>query len=165
MIGGLGRAYVVPFAGVSVSAKQDFFYIKPAADKPVSIEWIEIAASGGAADAGDAQEELLDVRMIRLPATVTAGSGGTAPTPTPLNPNDAAAGLTSRVNDTTVATTSGTALTVHASAMNSRVPGIWLPAPEHRWLCANAQAIVFRLETTPADAILLSGTLIVRELI
>lgn len=162
---GLGRAYTVPFAATAATAKQDLLYLKPAADKPISVESIELAASGGTADAGDAQEELLDLRLIRLPATVTVGSGGTAPTPTPNSPNDAAAGFTARVNDTTVATTSGTALTVLASGWNNRVPGIWLPAPEHRWLCANAQAVVFRLETAPADSLLLSGVAIVRELI
>jgi hypothetical protein len=162
---GLGRAYTVPFSAVAVTAKMDLFYLKPAADKPISLEWFEIAASGGTADAGDAQEELLDIRVIKLPATVTVGSGGTAPTPSPLATNDAAAGFTARVNDTTVATTSGTALTMHPSGWNNRVPGVWLPPPEHRQLVANAQAIVVRLETAPADSILLSGVAYVRELI
>lgn len=165
MIGGLGRLYTVTFTAATITAKEDLFYIKPAADKPIDIEMIEIAASGGTADAGDAQEELLDVRLIRLPATVTAGSGGGTPTPTPVSPNDAAAGAVAHVNDTTVATTSGTALTMHASSWNNRITGIWLPAPEHRWQCANAQAIVFRLETAPADSLLVSGTMNVREII
>lgn len=162
---GLGRLYSVVFAAVSVTAAQDLFYLKPAADKPCILEAAYCKAAGGTADAGDAQEELLRVEVIRLPATVTAGSGGTAPTPTPVNPGDAAASFTARVNDTTVATTSGTALTPHADGMNNRVGFEYVPPPEHRLLVANAQAIVVRLNTAPADAILLSGTAYVRELI
>jgi hypothetical protein len=45
-----------------------------------------------------------------LPATVTNGSGGGAGTVKPLVPGDAAASATSRINDTTQATTSGTAV-------------------------------------------------------
>ncbi len=161
---GLGRAYAVTFAAVSVTAQQDLVYVKPAADKICVIEAAYVGASGGNADAGDAQEELYDVQLIYLPATVTASSGGASATPAPLAVNDTAAGFAARVNDTTKATTSGTAVVRHADGMNSRVPWTYQPAPEHRDLVANAAAIVLRLNTTPADAILLSGKLIVREL-
>lgn len=40
-------------------------------------------------------------------ATITLGSGGSAPTPRPYDPGDTAASFTCRVNDTTPATTSG----------------------------------------------------------
>lgn len=161
---GVGRLYTVVFTAVSCTAQQDFFYIKPAADKVCVLEAVYIGNVGIAADAGDAQEELWDVEIIRVPATVTAGSGGTAPTPNPTTTNDAAAGFTSRVNDTTKATTSGTLLTLHSDSLNVRIPYVWLPPPEHRFLVANAQALVFRLNSTPTDAILLSGTAYVREL-
>lgn len=161
---GLGRAYTVTFAATAVTAVQDLWYIKPAADKGVYIEYCEVNNVGGTADAGDAQEELLRVEIIRLPATVTVGSGGTAPTPTPLAVNDTAASFTARVNDTTVATTSGTAKTVIASGFNVRTGWLWAPVPEHRIPVANAEALVVRLNLAPADSINLSGTLIVREL-
>jgi hypothetical protein len=93
---GLGRLYTVTFVGVSATAAQDLFYIKPAADKPCILEAVYLSNVGGTADAGDAQEELLRLEVIRLPATVTAGSVGTAPTPTPVNPNDTAAKLLGR---------------------------------------------------------------------
>lgn len=162
---GLGRLYAVEFHAVAVTAQQDLFYIKPAADKPVSIEMVKIAVSGVGVDAGDAQEELYDVELIRVPATVTVGSGGTVATPNPISTNDAAAGFTARVNDTTKATTSGTLLNLDSDGMNSRSPYIYLPLPEHRPIVGNAQAIVFRLNSTPADSILLSGTMLVRELL
>jgi hypothetical protein len=161
---GLGRAYTIIFAAVSCTAQQDLIYIKPAADKITIIEMVKLAASGGTADAGDAQEELLDVELIRVPATVTASSGGGTYTPGPLAVNDTAYSGTARINDTTKATTSGTIKVLDADGFNNRVPYLYLPAPEHRPIVANAEAIVFRLNTTPADAILLSGTMIIREL-
>lgn len=159
------RLYVAEFHAVTVSAQQDLFYLKPAADKPIKIHEVKLSINGGTADAGDAQEELLRVEAIYLPATVTVGSGGSAFTPTPLLPNDAAAGCTARTNDTTIATTSGTALWKHADGMNSRIPYVYLPVPEHRIPLANATAIVVRLVTTPADAVSMDGNLIFEELI
>lgn len=161
---GTGRVYAIEFHNVSVSAQQDFFYIKPAADKICIIEMVKVAVVGGAADAGDAQEELLDVELIRVPATVTVGSGGNSFTPNPLATNDAAAGFTARINDTTKATTSGSLLNLDSDGMNSRNPYIYLPLPEHRPQVANAQAIVFRLNTTPADALTMNGVMLVREM-
>lgn len=161
---GLGRAYTVTFTAVAVTATQDLFYVKPAADKPCILEYCSISNVGGTADAGDAQEELLRVEVIRLPATVTVGSGGSAPTPRALAVNDSAAGFTARVNDTTVATTSGTAQTLIADGFNVRAGYIWLPAPEHRIVVANAEAVVVRLNLAPADSLTISGTLVVREL-
>lgn len=164
-----GRIYTVQFTNVAVTAVQDLFYLKPAADKPIALWGFEIDNVGGTADAGDAQEELLRVEIIHLPATVTVGSGGTAPTPSVILPNDAAAGFTARVNDTTVATTSGTAVTRVATGINVRIPGPdWqapsVPVPQPV-ICANAAALVVRLNTAPNDSINLSGTAWVSELV
>lgn len=161
---GLGRAYSVTFAAVAATVAQDCFYLKPAADKVCLLEYANLSAGGGTADAGDTQEELLRVEVIRLPATVTAGSGGGTFTPTPLAVNDTAAGATARINDTTVATTSGTATTLIADGWNNRSPWVYFPAPEHRIVVANAQAVVVRLNTAPADSLSISGSLIFREI-
>jgi hypothetical protein len=161
---GIGRAYAVEFHAVAVAAQQDLFYIKPAADKVCVIEALYLSNVGGTADAGDAQEELLRIELIRVPATVTVGSGGGAMTPNPTATNDTAAGFTARINDTSVATTSGTLLNLHSDGWNVRVPYVWMPPPEHRLLVANAQAIVARLVSTPADSVTCNGTMIVREL-
>jgi len=160
-----GRCYTVTFSAVSVSAQQEFFYIKPAADKPVQIEWAKITNVDLAAEAGDAHEDFWRIELIYLPATVTVGSGGTAPTPGPLEVNDTAAGFTARVNDTTKATTSGTAVTIDADGMNNRIGYVYLPTPENRPVVANAAAIVLRLNSTPTGTNLLNGTMYVRELV
>lgn len=161
---GIGRAYAVEFHAVAVAAQQDFFYVKPAADKICVIEAVYLSNVGVAADAGDAQEELLRIEIIRVPATVTVGSGGGSMTPNPLSTNDTAAGFTARINDTTVATTSGTNLNIHSDGLNIRIPFVWMPPPEHRPIVANAQAIVVRLVSTPTDSVTMNGTCIVREL-
>lgn len=161
---GIGRAYVVEFHNVAIAAQQDFFYVKPAADKICVIEAVYLANVGIAADASDTQEELWDIELIRVPATVTVGSGGTSMTPNPLATNDTAAGFTARVNDTTKATTSGTLLNLHSDGLNIRVPYVWMPPPEHRPLVANAQAVVCRLNSTPTDSVTMNGTMVVREI-
>ncbi len=164
---GTGRAYSLTFENVSISAAQDLFYVKPAADKVCVIEAVYLSNVGGTADAGDAQEEILRLVINRLPATVTVGSGGSASATGTLNPlatNDASAGFTGRTNDTTPATTSGTARTLHADGWNVRIPYVYLPPPEHRPWVANAEAIVFKLLSTPADAVSCSGTCVIREM-
>jgi hypothetical protein len=161
---GLGRLYAVSFAAVSVTAQQDFFYVKPATDKICIIEAIYLSNVGIGADAGDAQEELYALALSYLPSTVTAGTGGSSVTPAPLSVNDAAAGFAACVNDTGKATTNGTAITRHSDGWNVRVPYIWLPPPEHRTIVANAAAITLQLNSTPTDAILISGTMLVREM-
>lgn len=161
---GLGRAYAVEFHNIGIAAQQDIFYIKPAADKICIIEAVYLSNVGGSADAGDAQEELWDVEVCYVPATVTASSGGNAFTPKPFAINDTAAGATARINDTTKATSSGTIDNRHSDGWNNRIPYVWLPPPEHRPIIANAAAIVFRLNTTPTDSVTCNGTLIFREL-
>jgi hypothetical protein len=169
---GLGRAYAVPIyssanpptGGLSVSAQVDLFYVKPAADKICVVEAVYLGVSGAQANSGDAKEELLDVALLYLPATVTVGAGGNSVTPTPLLVNDTAASFTARTLDTTKATSSGTIVTRHADSWNSRVPYVYLPPPEHRDLVANTAAIVFRLNTTPAAALTVTGKMVVREL-
>jgi hypothetical protein len=161
---GHGRLYVCAFEAVAVTAQQDVFYIKPAADKPVFIESFALSVNGGAADAGDAQEELYDLQLCYVPATVTASSGGSSLTPQPVNINDTAASFTARANDTTKATTTGSITTRGVPPFNSRIGSEKLWAPEHRPLIASAAAWTLRLNTTPADSISLSGELYVREL-
>lgn len=161
---GIGRGYAVEFHAVTISAQQTLFYIKPAADKICVIEHISLGVAGVQANSGDAKEELLDIELIYLPATVTAGSGGNSMTPNPKAVNDAAAGFTARINDTTKATTSGTAVNRLSDAWNTRIPYIWLPPPEDRDIVANAAAIILNLNSTPSASLTCNGTMSVREL-
>lgn len=154
-----GRMYSVVFSAVAVTAAQDLFEITPADDKPVEIVGIEL---GQSSDAGDAQDELLQISIIR--GYTTSGSGGSAPTPAPIGAADAAAGFTAEVNNTTVANT-GTAVTLQTTCWNVRGGYIqWFPEG-CRPSASQANTTIVVRQTAPADSITLSGTLYVRELL
>lgn len=157
----MGRCYTVAFDNVAVAAAQDLFELTPADDKPVRILGWNLSNVGGAADAGDAQEEFWRLSIVR--GHTTGGSGGSAPTPQPANRNDAAAGFAAEVNNTTIASTSGT--TIWAGGHNIRVPDVfWLPDPIQITASQADTTIVVRLLSTPADAVSMSGCLFVEEL-
>lgn len=156
------RDYTVVFENVSVTASQDLFELTPADDKPIRIMGLTLDNVGGTADAADADSEQLRVTIIR--GFTSSGSGGSAPTPAPLHSSvDTAAGFAAEVNNTSKATTGSTA-TLAAFGFNVRFGSreFW---PEECWPGASQAntTIVVRLESTPADAIAMSGTLYVRE--
>lgn len=156
----MGRVYAVTFENVTVSAQVDFFEIVPADDKPVAIHALYLSQSS---DVGDAAEEMLRIKIMR--GHTSSGSGGSAPTPVPLNPSDTAAGFTAETNNTTIAS-AGTAVDLHSEAFNIRSGLFYNPAPEDRPQASQGNTtIVVRLMAAPADALSMSGTLIVEELI
>lgn len=154
-----GRTYSVIFSAVAVSAAQDLFELSPADDKPVEIVGIEL---GQTSDSGDAADEQLQLSIIR--GYTSSGSGGSAPTPAPLNSSaGAAAGFAAEVNNTTVANT-GTAVTLMTTAWNVRAGYIqWFPEDCRPGAGQGNTTIVVRT-TAPTDAVTMSGTLYVREL-
>ncbi len=142
-----GRVYAVTFSAVAVSAAQDLFELTPADDKPIEIVGIELG---------------LQISIIR--GNATSGSGGSAPTPAPLNPNDTAAGFTAEVNNTTVAS-AGTAVTLATTCWNVRAGYIqWWPEGM-RPSASQGNTLIRVTQTAPADAVTMSGTLYVRELV
>ena len=157
------RTYTVPFENVAVgTAAQDLFELSPADDKPIAIMGLMLDNVGVAADAADAQEELIRLSFIR--GFTASGSGGSTVTPVPLAPADTAAGFTAEANNTTVANT-GTGTVVLAFGWNIRVPlrEFW---PEECWIKANQSntTLCVRSGSTLTDAITMSGTLYVAEL-
>lgn len=150
--------YAVTFENVAVTASQDLFELTPADDKPVAIHAIYLSQS---TEYGDAMEEFLRLKIIR--GHTTGGSGGTAPTPAPLDPADAAAGCAAEVNNTTIAST-GTAVDLHAETFNVRSGWVYMPTPEQRPKANQGNTtIVVRLMAAPADSVTMSGTLIFEE--
>jgi len=163
---GIGRAYSVTFDNQTLAAADgnvDLFSIVPAADKICILEALYLSNTGGTADAGDAQEELLRLTIKRLITSVTI-TGGTTFTALPLARNDTAAGFTAKFYHATVATATTTEA-MHSDGWNIRIPYVWIPPPEHRILVASTtQAAVVRIESTVADDVVINGTLIVREM-
>jgi hypothetical protein len=147
------RLYTVPYQGTLTAAGGDaeLFYLKPAADKPIRLRGFRLCQFS---EVGDAQEENIRISLIWLPATVTASSGGSAVTPVDVDRvANTTAGFTARCNDTTVASSSGTAVTLEELAWNERNNPM-----EIRWfderempVVVNASALVVRNQTTIAD--------------
>src|SRR4051794_5105874 len=104
------RIYTVSFENVSVSAAQDLLQIKGASNKVLRIlrRWVS------ATDTTIPTAQMLRLRERFLPATVTDGSGGSTPTPAKRDQGDAAATFTALANNTTPATTNGTAVVLAA---------------------------------------------------
>lgn len=151
------RTYSVQFNAVSVSAAQDLFEITPADDKPVRILGLVL---GQYSDVGDAASENLNVKISR--GWGTSGSGGTAPTPAPLDAVDTAAGFTAEVNNTTVAST-GTEVVLFSDVWNTQAGyQVWFPEGAQPQ-CSQGQTMLTVRITAPADAITANGTLFVQE--
>lgn len=153
----LGRIYAVTFSAVAVTGQFDPLEITPADDKPCELIGWHI---GQTSDAGDAQDEQLQIAVIR--GHTTSGSGGSAATPAPVNPNDAAAGFAAEVTNTTIASV-GTTATLFASAFNVRMGSdVWLPE-EVRPRASQAQTTLVVRISAPADSLTVSGVFWIRE--
>jgi hypothetical protein len=155
-----GRVYTVVFDRVAVTAIQDLFEIQPAADKPVLFAGLKLSQSS---DFGDAQDEGLTVRVKRVVATATSGSGGTSPTPRTTMKSQSAAGFTAEVNNTTQATSSGTIEILDVDVFIVRAGLLWIPPERMAFEFVNGVFGVIDLPVAPADSITMSGTLYVVE--
>lgn len=151
----MGRLYAVTYNGTITAAggDTDLVSIQPADDKPVLLRGFSLSQIS---EVGDAAEEGLRITVRLMPATFTVGSGGSAITaakPVRDPTNGPAWGATVRCNDTTVSTTSGTALIVDEVGWNVRNSPFerMYPADDFCLLAAQTQAIVIRQETTAAD--------------
>ena len=153
-----GRTYDVVFKNVSVSAVQDLLAAYAGASMAIELVSFELG------QITQTSVEILQISVKRLPATVTAGSGGTTPTPVPDTDTDAAATFTAHVNDTTQATTSGTAVFPKADVWNLVNGYQWIWPERSRPGCKPSEALVISLDSAPAAARTCSGTLKVREL-
>lgn len=150
--------YTAVFSGVAVTAQQDFFEINAPADAVVVIhDWTLTQST----EVGDAQEEGLAI-LVKRGAT-TSGSGGSAPTPSPIEFGDAAFGGTTEANNTTKAT-AGTIVTLGSYNWNVRVPFQQIYTPETRIVLSPSQRMTIELATTPADSITVSGTITLAEI-
>ena len=155
----MGRVYSVNFENVAVTALQDLVEITPADDHPIKLLGIFLSQSS---EIGDAQEEMLRVQILR--GYTASGSGGSAQTPVPIDPGDAAATFAAEVNNTTIANTGSPAI-LHSESFNVRsgLAHYWTPETA---LKANQgdTTIAVRLLANPADSVTMNGTLYVEEL-
>ena len=148
----MGRIYSISYQGTIANAggDTDLLELLPADDKPVKLRGFSLSQIS---EVGDAAEEGLRISVMRLPATVTSGSGGSAVTPSPMDSADTAAGVAAECNNTTVATTSGSAVTMAEIGWNVRNSPFdyWFPDERFCPKAKQGEALVVRLQTTVAD--------------
>lgn len=155
----MGLFYTAAFKGVAVTAQQDFFELKASASGSVKIhEWTLSQET----EFGDAAEEQLRVTTNRGSGSVTSGSGGSTDTPKPIIRGATAFGGTVEINNTTkLAVGSGTLLTdLEVYNWNERIPLQKIYTPETRPVVMPGEYWTLELETTPADSVTISGTII-----
>jgi hypothetical protein len=155
----MGRMYSAVFQGVAVTAAQDVISLLAPSDRAIKIHAIYI---GQSSDAGDAQDELLRIRIRR--GMTTVGSGGGTVTPVDYQNSGSASGVTARINDTTAAS-AGTITEVHEECFNVRAGWVFLPTPEMRPVCSISTRIAVNLPAAPADSLTMSGTIYFEELV
>lgn len=148
----MGRIYSIVHQGTITNAggDVDLLELLPADDKPVKLRGLLLSQ---VSEVADAAEEGLRISIMRLPATVTSGSGGSTPTPIPMDSADSAAGFAAETGNTTVATTSGSAVTLAELGWNIRNSPYEMWFPDDRF-CPKAkqgEGLVVRQQTTAAD--------------
>ena len=148
----MGRMYSVTFEEVAVSAVQDLFEINAPSDAIVVVHGFEISQSS------DTDSEQLNLLVHR---GSTSGSGGSTPTPAPMEVGDAAFGGTVEANNTTQST-EGTI--IHSAAFNVLNGYVHWWTPETRPAISPSGRLIIELQTAPADALTMSGVVYFEEI-
>ena len=151
------RSYTISFESVAVAAAQDLVQITGAAGKIVRVKRV----TADATDTTLPTAQLVAFRCRRLSAAVTNGSGGSTPAIVADDPGDAAASLTALANNTTKATTSGTAVVLMERG-GHLYNGLDHPFSKPKPI-GPGEAFVFELLSTPSGTVHLSGTVEVEE--
>lgn len=151
----MGRIYSAVFEEIAVSAVQDLFELNAPSNAAVAVHALYLSQSS---DAGDSESEQLNVLIHR---GSTSGTGGAAVTARPLSAGDPAFGGTVERNNTTQGTEGNQ---IHAESFNvmAGLQIIW--PPELRPLISPSGRLIVELQTAPADALTMSGTIYFEEI-
>lgn len=152
------RSYSVQFNNVAITAVQDLIALYCGA-MGLELHGMVIGQVSGTTVAN------LRLSVKRLPATVTAGTGGNAATPRKAMSGDAAAVVTARINDTTQASSSGSAVTLLSDIFNTVNGYQFFWPPDDRPTFSPNEAAVFSLDQAPGSSMQMSGTLLFGELL
>lgn len=155
----MSRPYSINFSDVAVVATQDLINITATANMAFRLLRVE----GGQRSLATSWEAK-PIRIRRVPATVTAGSGGSVVTPRPLNNGDSAATITARSNDTTAMTSSGTIVDLLDDMFVFFNGFLYVPTPREDTIIAPNQGLAINLPTAPSGSTNMSFTAIVEEI-
>ena len=150
----MGRllTFASSFTWANAGGNSDMASIQPASNYPCRLRKVIVAQS---TEIAEAQEEDFRLRLARLGATFTVGSGGAAVTVRGAKEAGATTGApTVRMNDTTIATTSGTDETIEEWGWNVRsTPLVMEWSSEDAPDCHNGAGLVLQSPGTPTDDI------------
>ena len=153
-----GRTYTIPFRAVSISAAQDLCAAYAGASMAIEVVSITLG------QVTQTSVEECQISIKRLPATVSTGSGGSSTTPVVDADSDAGSTFTARINDTSQATTSGTAVYPHTDVWNEVNGYQWIFPEKARPSCKPGEALIFSLDSAPAAARTCNGSMKIKEL-
>lgn len=150
----LGRMYSGSFGGVTVSAAQDLFQVKSASGKITRIHEVIITQ-----DTSETSEQL----PFQMHRVSTDGTGGATPNAAQLDPGDPPFNGVIEINNT------GRATAISGSVLRREGQNIlagihWLFTPETRPVISPEGIVVVGIETAPATALTMSGTIILEEI-
>lgn len=158
----MGRIYTASFDDVSISAAQTLISVATG----TAAAYLEMVVAVHMVTLGQrtlTTWEAKPLRFIRTSGSYTTSSGGSAPTPRPLNFGDPAATATCRANDTTPAS-GGTGVTLITDEWVLLNNYLWLPPPEDRIILAPGQSLQIYLPTATSGATSASGAITFEEL-
>lgn len=154
----MGSLYYASFDSPGMTVSENVWSLEVAANDIVMLHGFEVS---NLTEAGEAQEEMLELQLIRQTGAVT-GATGDGVTPRPTITGDTA-GTT--VNENITADVSGgTAEILAKIAWNVRVPYLFMPVPEGRIQVRDSDVIYLDLISTPNDAIDIMGWILFEEM-
>ncbi len=149
--------YTATFSAVTIAAIQDLFEIIVPAGKVILLHEV-----GFTTDATATTKQR--VRIKRLPVTVTSGSGGSTTSPVAMfSPFDNSSVTTVDINNTTQATTSGTAELIIDEYADLNLGWIYDPIPTRIPVFSAGEAVVVDFPAAPSS-LTVSGNIIWEEL-
>jgi hypothetical protein len=155
-----GRIYTCPIATPTAqTAATDAFEVTAAATGIVALRRVHLFQTS---DAGDAEEEVLEVVINRVVGAFTSGSGGETITPAPVDQEVTAASTVVEARNTTVIS-GGSATQMLSLGWNVRSEFLWIPAEGEEIICHPTDAIVVNV-SAPADSLTYGGSVVIEEL-
>ncbi len=154
-----GRVYRVPMNQLAIGTnKQDLWAITASSSIPFWLEELRLDPIAAAIS-----EYLLSLSVFT--GTFTAGSGGASVTPVKALSNDAAAGATAKIGNTTqTAAGTGTKAQHDAGQWNLVNGWAWQPIDsDHRIAVPMSGCLVLSLDTAPTAATV-NGCAVIREI-
>lgn len=155
----MARVFTVSFKNVTVSAAQDLIGLKGSTGKTCRLRRVWLGMNDTTLQT--AQGLRLNVKYGS--ATVTLGSGGSTPTPRPLDAGDAAASFTAVANATTPSTTSGSFVDITPTGGHNYA-GFDFTWPKGEEPCFGLnEGVIFELNSTVTGTCNFSGGAVVEE--